>query len=61
VTQQLLAGRGDLLVPRHQGRPQPGDMTREQLAQQAGNADISGTSGLSKDQLQEKVHSEAEN
>jgi hemerythrin-like domain-containing protein len=39
---------------------QPGDMTREQLAQQASNADISGTSGLSKEQLQKKVQSEAE-
>jgi hemerythrin-like domain-containing protein len=39
---------------------QPGDMTREQLAKQAQNADISGTSGLSKDELQKKVQSEAE-
>ena len=39
---------------------QPGDMTREQLAQQAANADISGTSGLSKDELQKKLQSEAE-
>src|SRR3954454_17635604 len=30
---------------------QPGDMTKEQLVQQASNADLSGTSGLSKDQL----------
>jgi hypothetical protein len=39
---------------------QPGEMTRDQLAQQASNADISGTSGLSKDQLQKKVQSEAD-
>jgi hemerythrin superfamily protein len=39
---------------------QPGDMTRDQLAQQAKNADISGTSGLSKDELQRKVQSEGE-
>jgi hypothetical protein len=39
---------------------QPGDMTRDQLAQQASNADISGTSGLTKDQLQKKVEKEAE-
>ena len=39
---------------------QPGDMTREQLAKQASNADISGTSGLSKEELQKKVQSEAE-
>jgi hemerythrin-like domain-containing protein len=39
---------------------QPGDITREQLVQQASNADISGTSGLSKDELQKKVQSEAE-
>lgn len=39
---------------------QPGDMTREALAQQAKNADLSGTSGLSKDELQKKVQGEAE-
>ncbi|MEU0090672.1 hemerythrin domain-containing protein [Kribbella sp. NPDC006257] len=39
---------------------QPGDMTKEQLAQQASNADLSGTAGLSKDQLQKKVQSAAE-
>ncbi|TWD72999.1 hemerythrin HHE cation binding domain-containing protein [Kribbella amoyensis] len=39
---------------------QPGDMTRDQLAQQAANADISGTSGLSKDELKKKVESEGE-
>jgi hemerythrin-like domain-containing protein len=38
---------------------QPGGMSREQLAQQAKNADISGTSGLSKDQLQRKLQKEA--
>lgn len=38
---------------------QPGDMTREQLARQASNADMSGTSGLSKDKLQQKVRREA--
>ncbi|MFC9690897.1 hemerythrin domain-containing protein [Kribbella sp. NPDC056951] len=39
---------------------QPGDMTRDQLAQQAANADISGTSGLSKDELKKKVESAGE-
>ncbi|MEU4191934.1 hemerythrin domain-containing protein [Kribbella sp. NPDC026611] len=39
---------------------QPGDMTREELAKQAQNAGISGTSGLSKDELQQKVQSEGE-
>jgi hemerythrin superfamily protein len=39
---------------------QPGDMTREELARQASNADISGTSGLTKDQLQKKVQSEGQ-
>jgi hemerythrin superfamily protein len=39
---------------------QPGEMTREQLAQQASNADIPGTSGLSKDKLLRKVESKAE-
>jgi hemerythrin superfamily protein len=39
---------------------QPGDITRDQLAQQAGNVDISGTSGLSKEELKKKVESEGE-
>jgi hemerythrin-like domain-containing protein len=39
---------------------QPGDMTRDQLLTQAANADISGTSGLPKDQLKKKVESEGE-
>lgn len=39
---------------------QPGDMTREQLAQQADNADISGTSGLTKEELKKKVESQGE-
>ncbi|MEU4291247.1 hemerythrin domain-containing protein [Kribbella sp. NPDC026596] len=39
---------------------QPGDITRDQLAQQASNADISGTSGLTKDKLQKKLQSEAD-
>ncbi|MET9272112.1 hemerythrin domain-containing protein [Kribbella sp. NPDC003557] len=39
---------------------QPGDITRDQLAQQAANADISGTSGLSKEELKKKVESEGE-
>lgn len=38
---------------------QPGDITREQLARQASNADLSGTAGLSKDNLQRKVQREA--
>jgi hemerythrin-like domain-containing protein len=39
---------------------QPGDLTRDELAQQARNAEISGTSGLPKDRLQKKVQREAE-
>ena len=39
---------------------QPGDMTKDQLAQQASNADLSGTSGLSKDQLKQKVERAAD-
>jgi hypothetical protein len=35
-------------------------MTRDQLAQQASNADIAGTSGPSKDKLQQKVQNQAE-
>ena len=38
---------------------QPGDMTRDDLVQQAKNADVSGTSGLSKDELQQKLRREA--
>lgn len=38
---------------------QPGDLTREQLVQQARNAGIPGTSGLSKDELQQKLESES--
>ncbi|TCC30411.1 hemerythrin domain-containing protein [Kribbella sindirgiensis] len=39
---------------------QPGDITRDQLAKQAANADISGTSDLPKDKLQQKLRDEAE-
>ncbi len=39
---------------------QPGEITKDQLAQQASNADLSGTSGLSKDQLQKKVEDAAD-
>lgn len=35
-------------------------MTRDDLAQQAKNADVSGTSGLSKDQLKKKLEKQAE-
>ncbi|ADB30639.1 Hemerythrin HHE cation binding domain protein [Kribbella flavida DSM 17836] len=38
---------------------QPTDITREQLQQQARNADVSGTSGLGKDALQSKLREEA--
>jgi hemerythrin superfamily protein len=38
---------------------QPGDMTRDELAQQAKNADLSGTSGLPKDKLQQKLQRDA--
>jgi hypothetical protein len=34
-------------------------MTKEQLARQASNADMSGTSDLSKHKLQQKVRREA--
>ncbi|WP_406048368.1 hemerythrin domain-containing protein [Kribbella sp. NBC_00889] len=39
---------------------QPGDITRDQLAQQASNAGIPGTSDLPKKKLQKKVQREAE-
>lgn len=39
---------------------QPGSLTRDELSQQASNAGISGTSGLSKDELEEKLKKEAE-
>lgn len=38
----------------------PTDITRDELEQQAANAEISGTSGMSKEQLQSKLSSEAE-
>jgi hemerythrin superfamily protein len=38
---------------------QPEDITREQLQQQARNADVSGTSSLGKDALQKKLREEA--
>jgi glycine/D-amino acid oxidase-like deaminating enzyme len=39
---------------------QPSEMTRDGLAQQAKNADISGTSGLAKDALESKVQRRAD-
>lgn len=39
---------------------QPGDMTRDQLAKQAANADIPNTSGLSKDELEKEVKKHAD-
>jgi hypothetical protein len=39
---------------------QPGEMTRDELAQQANNADIPGTSGLPKDKLEKEVHKHAD-
>ena len=39
---------------------QPGDMTKEQLATQASNANIAGTSGLSKDELEKTVQKHAD-
>jgi len=39
---------------------QPEDMTRDQLLQQARNADVTGVSSLSKDQLKDKLQDEAE-
>ncbi|GAA1599814.1 MULTISPECIES: hemerythrin domain-containing protein [Kribbella] len=39
---------------------QPGDMTRDELAKQASNADIPGTSGLSKDELKKTVEKHAD-
>lgn len=44
---------------RHLGE-QPSDITKGQLRQQAANADVSGTSGLSKEQLQQKLREEAQ-
>ncbi|GAB3932837.1 hypothetical protein GCM10029976_039360 [Kribbella albertanoniae] len=62
LSEQRRAELGDAFVAsrkEHLGE-QPGDMTRDQLAQQAANADISGTSGLPKDELKKKVESEGE-
>lgn len=62
LSDDRLAQLGEAFVAsrkQHLGE-QPGDMTREQLAKQASNADISGTSGLSKDELKKKVEKEAE-
>ncbi|WP_350275511.1 hemerythrin domain-containing protein [Kribbella sp. HUAS MG21] len=39
---------------------QPGDMTRDQLAQQAANADIPGASSLPKDKLEKEVKKHAD-
>ncbi|MGW6278400.1 hemerythrin domain-containing protein [Kribbella sp. NPDC055071] len=39
---------------------QPGEITKEELAQQAANADLTGTSGLTKDQLKKKVEDAAD-
>jgi hypothetical protein len=39
---------------------QPGEITKDQLAQQASNADLSGTSGLTKDELKKKVEDAAD-
>ncbi|WP_433004319.1 hemerythrin domain-containing protein [Kribbella sp. CA-294648] len=38
---------------------QPEDITRQELLQQARNADLSGTSSLSKDELQQKLQEKA--
>jgi hypothetical protein len=38
----------------------PADITKEQLQTQAANAEVSGTSGMSKDELKEKLAAEAE-
>jgi len=38
----------------------PDDITRSELLQQAANADVSGVSGMSKDQLKSKLEDEAE-
>jgi len=65
MREQLSEGRlqelGEAFVAsrkQHLGE-QPADITREQLAQQASNAGVSGTSGLPKDELQDKLRSEA--
>jgi len=39
---------------------QPDDMTRDQMQQQATNANVDGTSGLPKDELKERLSQEAE-
>ncbi|WP_328988896.1 hemerythrin domain-containing protein [Kribbella sp. NBC_01245] len=44
---------------KHLGQ-QPADTTKEQLLQQAGNADISGVSGLGKDELKEELRKQSE-
>ncbi|TDD20143.1 hemerythrin domain-containing protein [Kribbella turkmenica] len=62
LSDERLAQLGEAFVAsrkQHLGE-QPGDMTRDQLARQASNADISGASGLDKDALKKKVEKEAE-
>ena len=43
---------------KHLGQ-QPADITKEQLQQQAKNADVGGVSGLSKEELQQKLREQA--
>jgi hemerythrin superfamily protein len=52
-------GEAFLASRKHHLGEQPGDMSRDQLAQQAANAEIPGTSGLTKDKLQQEIQREA--
>jgi hemerythrin superfamily protein len=44
---------------KHLGQ-QPSDITKEQLRQQAGNVGVTGTSGLGKEELQQKLREQAQ-
>ena len=57
LSEQRRAELGDAFAASRQQHlgEQPGDMTRDELSQQAKNADIPNTSNLSKDDLEETV------
>jgi hemerythrin superfamily protein len=62
MSQDDLESLGErFLAAREEGLgSQPDDMTKEQLSQQAENAEVSGTTGLGKEQLKERLSEEAE-
>jgi hypothetical protein len=62
LTDERRAQLGEAFVAsrkQHLGE-QPDDTTKEELLQQAKNANVSGVSGLSKDELQQKLREEAD-